>query len=202
MPHGEMLYETGDTIHTVYFMTAGMISLVLTSQQGTDVEVGVIAREGLVGSRAIIDGKPSVDRTMVQIAGSAYRMSAETLREEFDLSKSLRHQLLRHSQAMFTQASQGSLCNRLHSIEERLCRWLLTVSDRIGSDELDLTHEFLANMLGARRSGVTTTAGALRAAGLIDYTRGHIKILDRKAMEEDVCECYGVIRNEFEELFH
>ena len=202
MPLGEVLYETGDTIHTVYFMTAGMISLVLTSNQGINVEVGIVAREGLVGMKTLVSDSPALERAVVQISGSAYRMSAETLKEEFEHSSTLRSQILRHTQAMFTQAAQGSLCNRLHSIEERLCRWLLTVSDRVGSDDLELTQEFLAQMLGSRRSGVTVTAGTLRAAGLIDYSRGRIKILDRQGLSETSCECYAVIRDEFEQLFH
>jgi CRP-like cAMP-binding protein len=202
LPLGEVVYESGDTIHTVYFMTAGLISLVLTSNQGVNVEVGIVAREGLVGMKALVSNGPVIERAVVQISGSAYRMSAETLREEFEHSSILRNQILRHTQAMFTQSAQCALCNRLHTIEERLSRWLLTVSDRIGSDELELTQEFLAHMLGSRRTGVTVACGILRTAGLIRYQRGHIKILNREEMKDCACECYGVIHDEFERLFH
>jgi CRP-like cAMP-binding protein len=202
LPLGEVLYEAGDMIHTTYFITEGLISQILTSPEGMEVEVGITAREGLVGMRPIVSDGPTIDRATVQISGSAWRMPVEVLKEEFERSGTLRSQLLRHMQAMITQTSQCALCNRLHSIEERLCRWLLTVSDRVGSDDLELTQEFLAQMLGSRRSGVTVTAGTLRAAGLIDYSRGRIKILDRQGLSETSCECYAVIRDEFEQLFH
>jgi CRP-like cAMP-binding protein len=198
---GEVLYQAGDSIHTVYFLTAGLVSLVITSKEGIDVEVGMATREGAVGMSSLMSPDPILDRAIVQMEGSAYRISTRVLQDEFNRSSALRGQLLRHAQAVFMQTAQSALCNRLHSIEERMCRWLLTVSDRMGTDELDVTQEFMASMLGSRRSGVTMAAGILRTAGLIGYSRGHITILDREGLEESACECYGVIREKFERLF-
>jgi CRP-like cAMP-binding protein len=201
LPVGEVLYEVGDCIHTIYFLTDGLVSKTLTSKRGGDVEVGIINRCGLIDTRAILLHGPAIDRALVQVKGSAYRISTESFKKELNRSSALRDLLLRHTQMMITQTAQSALCNRLHSIGERLCRWLLTVSDRIEADAFDLTQEFIANMVGARRTGVSETCGVLRKAGFIDYSRGHIQIIDRAGMEENTCECYSVIRDEFARLF-
>ncbi len=200
LPFGEVLYQVGDDVEHVYFLTSGLISLVLTDIEGHDVEVGLAGHEGVASLNAILTGEPSKFRTLVQIEGSALEIPLEVVREEFKRGGALQAALLRYSEALLMQTSQAALCNVRHSVEERLCRWLLTVADRIEADEFDITQEFLATMLGVRRSGVTVTAGSLKAANLLDYTRGHICLLDRDGLENTSCECFGVIRDHFKRL--
>jgi CRP-like cAMP-binding protein len=200
LPFGEVLYEVGDTVHRVYFVTSGLLSLVLTDNTGHDVEVGLAAHEGVAGFNAILTGEPSKFRTIVQGEGTALAAPIGVVREEFKRGGALQDALLRYTEAMLMQTSQCALCNLRHTVEERLCRWLLTVADRRGQDTFDITHEFLATMLGVRRSGVTVTAGALKAAGLLDYTRGSVTLLDRAGLENTTCECYGVVRDHFKLL--
>jgi CRP-like cAMP-binding protein len=197
---GQVLYEVGDTVHRVYFLTSGLLSLILTDNTGHHVEVGLAACEGVAGSSAILTGEPSPFLTLVQGAGAALVIPIEVVREEFQRGGALQTALLRYNEAMLMQASQSALCNVRHTIEERMCRWLLTVADRRGTDEFDITHEFMATMLGVRRSGVTVIAGSLKAAGVLDYTRGSITLLDRPGLEKISCECYGVVRDHFKRL--
>jgi CRP-like cAMP-binding protein len=173
---------------------------VLTDKEGKDVEVGLAACEGVAGLNAIWTGEPSQFRTLVQGEGSALVLPIDIAREEFKRGGALQTALLRYSEAMLMQTAQTALCNVRHSVAERMCRWLLTVADRRGTDEFDITHEFMATMLGVRRSGVTVTAGSLKAAGLLDYTRGSITLLDRAGLEKTSCECYGVVRDHFKRL--
>ena len=170
------------------------------STQCAATVVGLVSCEGMVGIRPILSGA-QFDRATVQIGGNAWCMPTEELREEFKRGGTLQAQVLRHFQAILAQTSQSGMCNRLHTAEERLCRWLLTISDRVGRNDLHLTPEFMEHLLGMHRDGVTTTADGLQAKRLIDYTPGHITILDRAEMEGAACECYGVIRHEFERLF-
>jgi CRP-like cAMP-binding protein len=197
MRPGKLLHEIGAVLEYVCFPNDGLVSLVLTSQEGTNVEVGIVAREGMVGTATVLGGAPAITQAMVQVEGTAMQLPAAVLMEEFDRSKALRTLLLSSLQALVTQTAQTALCNRLHSVEERLARWLLVIGDRIGVDEFDLTQEFIAHMLGTRRSGVTVACGVLRSADLIEYTRGHIRITDRQGMEECCCECYFVIQKQF-----
>jgi CRP-like cAMP-binding protein len=183
-----------------YFLEHGIASVVVTVQNGDTVEVGVIGVDGVVGLPALLGTETTPGRTFIQIAGSAYRIKAETLKEEFERSGELRTHLLRYLQGFFVQAAQTAACNRLHSIEERLSRWLLTCHDRMQSDQLRLTHDFLGQMLGAPRTTVTMAARLLSKAGLIAYSRGHVTILERTGLENTACECYRIVRDEFRRL--
>ncbi|HEX8236960.1 MAG TPA: Crp/Fnr family transcriptional regulator [Abditibacteriaceae bacterium] len=200
MHSGDSLHEIGALLEHVYFPNSGMISLVLTSNEGTNVEVGIVGREGMAGTASVLGGAPAISQSIVQIEGTAMQLPTSVLLEEFEHSKSLRRLLLGSLQALVTQTAQTALCNRLHSVEERLSRWLLVVSDRVGSDEFDLTQEFIAHMLGTRRSGVTVACGQLRSADLIEYSRGRIQIMDRQGLIDTSCECYAVIQKQFEYL--
>ncbi len=200
MRPGESLHEIGARLEHVQFPNSGMVSLVLTSTEGTNVEVGIVAREGMVGTATVLGSAPAVCQAMVQIKGTAMELPVSVLMEEFERSKTLRGLLLSTLQALVTQTAQTALCNRLHSVEERLSRWLLVIGDRIGSNEFELTQEFIAHMLGTRRSGVTVACGQLKAAGLIEYSRGCIHIIDRQGLQDSSCECYGVIQKQFEHL--
>jgi CRP-like cAMP-binding protein len=197
---GQSLHGPGESVERVYFPNSGLVSLVMDSRDGSQVEVGVIGREGIVGALPALCGQATLGHAMVQIAGNACWIPATALREEFRRGGSLQDWLMRYIQVMTAQASQCALCNRLHTVEERLCRWLLMVRDRIGNDEIDITHEFIAHMLGARRSGVTVALGVLQQAGLIDLTRAHIMILNGEGLESNTCECYGLLRSQFATL--
>jgi CRP-like cAMP-binding protein len=192
---GEVLHHPGEKLERVYFVEHGMISLLLTSDAGTDVEVGVIGREGAAGVFSALTQTPVRSWFVVQIHGKALILPADIVRREFERGGSFQQAVLTHLQSLTFLASQAALCNRLHSVEKRLARWLLMVHDRVGDRHLELTHEFLAGMLGTRRAGVTEAAGALRRAGLIEYDRGHVKILDREGLEASTCECYAIMRN-------
>lgn len=185
------------TADHAYFMEDGLASVVLTMTDGSTVEVGVIGIDGVVGLPIILGAGTMPGETFIQVAGSGYRMPAEQLKAEYDLAGPLRSYLEKYMFALMIQSAQGAACNRLHTISERLARWILTCHDRIQSDHMPLTHEFLGQMLGAPRTTVTLAAGMLNHAGLIDYSRGHVTIKNREGLEHVACECYATVRNEF-----
>jgi CRP-like cAMP-binding protein len=200
MPQGQVLYESSAAIDHVYFVDQGMISVVSVMHDGSSIEVGTIGKEGMVG-KSIILGVESVPyRHIVQVAGSARRMSARLLADELQPDRTLTLLLQRYHAAFNTQVMQGMACNGLHSVIQRCCRWLLTTQDRIGSQELHITHEFLAQMLGVRRASVTEVLRPLQIDGLIRASRGKVIILDAKRLADASCECYGVIRGEYQRL--
>ena len=196
----KVIYEPGEPITHVYFPHQAIVSLVSTMEDGSTVEVGVVGNDGMVGIPVFLGGNTTTNRAFVQLAGSGMRMEAIRLKAEFNRAGSLQSLLLRYTQALLTEVSQLAACNRAHRVEERLARWLLTVSDRVQSDQFPLTQEFISQMLGVRRSGVTVAAGILSQAGIIRYTRGKITVLNREDLEATSCECYGTIKNEFERL--
>ncbi len=200
LSHGDVLANAGAPVQHVYFPLSGIISHVLTSDEGTDVEVGLHGIEGMSGIEAIFPTGQMLYRATVQIPGRALRLSTEFFREEFNRGSALQQVALQHLQLASVQSSQCALCNRLHSVEERLSRWLLMIHDRVQGDQLELTHEFIADMLGTRRSGVTIACGTLKSADLIQYTRGCITVLDREGLEETACECYKVIQQHSKRL--
>lgn len=197
---GKVIYEPGEPIPHVYFPNKAIVSLITTMENGSTVEVGLVGNDGMVGLPVIWGGSTMTTRAFVQVFGSAIRIKAEHIKAEFDRGESLQALLLRYMQALFTQVSQTAACNCLHTIEERLARWLLIVSDYQQSDTFALTQEFIAEMLGCRRSGVTVAAGILSRAGIISYYRGKITVLNREGLEATSCECYRVIRDEFARL--
>ena len=198
---GDVVYESGGQLDNIYFPTNSVVSLLYTMEDGSTAEMGLAGNDGVVGVALFLGGDTTPNRAVVQIAGGAFKMKARILREEFARGGHLQHVLLRYTQALITQISQTAVCNRLHSVEKRLCRWLLLCHDRVASDELQMTQEFISNMLGGRRESVTVAAGHLQDAGLIHYSRGHIRILDRKGLEAASCECYAIVKEEFERLF-
>jgi CRP-like cAMP-binding protein len=198
--HGQLLQRAGAPIDRVYFVEKGMCSLVMISEDGVQVEVGVVGNEGMVGAAVVLGDNPPLTESVVQIPGKGCWMPARVLEAEFSHTDTLPGILLRYMQLLMTLTSQTALCNRLHSVEARLAKWLLMSRDRVQSNELELTQEFLAQMLGSRRSGVTIAAGDLRDAGLIDYTRGCITILDEQGLQERACECYSAIQARFDQL--
>ena len=197
---GEIVYEFGGHLDYVYFPTNSIVSLLYTMQNGTSAEMGLTGNDGVVGIALFMGGGTMPNRAVVQSAGGAFRMRAKTLQDEFARGGEFQRLMLRYTQALITQISQTAVCNRLHSVEQQLCRWLLLSHDRIQSDELVMTQELIADMLGVRREGVTVAAGRLQDFGAISYVRGHIKILDRQKLESTVCECYRVVKNEFDRL--
>jgi len=184
----------------IYFPTTSVISTLYTTEDGATAEMGLVGIEGVVGVHLFLGGDTTSHRAVVVVGGEAFRMKAKTLRDEFALGGPLQGQLLRYTQALLTQISQTAVCNRLHVVEQRLCRWLLMCHDRVQTNELRMTQEFISNMLGGRRETVTVAAGRLQDAGLIRYARGHITILDRKGLEASVCECYPVVQAECDRL--
>lgn len=184
----------------VYFPEDGMVSVVLSMEDGTTVEVGVIGKEGIVGLPIVLGGGGVPGQTFVQIEGSGFRIDAKFVKEQYERPGELRRRLQKYVLANLLQSAQNAACNRLHSIGERLSRWILTCHDRVGSDRMPLTHEFLGQMLGAPRTTVTLAAGMLHQAGLIDYSRGHVAIKNRPELENTTCECYGVVHKEFRRL--
>jgi len=197
---GEVVYEFGGQLDYVFFPTTSIISLLYTMENGTSAEMGLTGNDGVVGIALFMGGGTMPNRAVVQSAGDALKMKAKVLQDEFALGGSFQQLLLRYTQALITQISQTAVCNRLHSVEEQLCRWLLLSHDRLKTDELIMTQELIADMLGVRREGVTVAAGHLQDAGAISYVRGRIQILDRQKLEETVCECYRVVKDEFERL--
>ena len=197
----EVIYESHERPDYVYFPTTAVISVFYTMQDGWTAEIGLVGNDGVVGIALFLGGDTGPRRAVVQIAGQAYRMGAAALQEEFARGGPFQKMLLRYTGALITQISQTAVCNRLHSVEHRLCRWLLLMQDRTNADELPLTQEVLSSMLGDRRESITIAAGRLQNAGVIHYVRGHIKVLDRKGLEAHACECYRTVRTELDRLF-
>jgi CRP-like cAMP-binding protein len=197
---GEVLYESGSRLSHVYFPTDSIVSLLYVMEDGASAEIAVVGNEGLVGIALFMGGQTTPSRAVVQSAGTAYRLAGATMQREFERAGALQNVLLRYTQALLTQMAQTAVCNRHHSIDQQLCRWLLLSLDRLPSNELSMTQDLIANMLGVRREGVTEAAGNLQSAGLIRYSRGRITVLDRGKLEQRVCECYGVVKREFDRL--
>jgi len=197
---GEVIYESGGRQSHIYFPTTAIISLLYLMENGSSAEMGVAGCEGLVGVALFMGGGTVPNRAVVQSAGAAFRMKTKVLQEEFTRGGTFQRLLLRYTQALMTQMSQTAVCNRLHTVEQQLCRWLLLSRDRLQTDELVMTQELIANMLGVRREGVTHAAGRLQESGLISYVRGRITILDRRGLESAVCECYRVVKDEYDRL--
>jgi CRP-like cAMP-binding protein len=200
LPLGKVLYESGSRLTHVYFPTTSIVSLLYVMEDGASAEIAVVGHEGIVGISLFMGGESTPSRAVVQSAGQGFRLKASAIKEEFSRVGSVMHLLLRYTQALITQMAQTAVCNRHHSLDQQLCRWLLLSLDRLSSAELVMTQELIANMLGVRREGVTGAAGHLQEAGLIQYRRGHIKVLDRKKLEGRVCECYAVVKKEYERL--
>jgi CRP-like cAMP-binding protein len=200
MPLGEVLYESGGQLQHVYFPTTSIVSLLYVLEDGASAEIAIVGNEGILGISLFMGGETTPSRAVVQSAGFGYRLRAPLLKEEFNRAGPVLRLLLRYTQALITQMTQTAVCNRHHSVEQQLCRWLLLSIDRLSADSLSMTHELIANMLGVRREGVTASAAKLQRAGLIRYNRGHIDVLDRPGLEKAVCECYAVVKAEFDRL--
>src|SRR3984893_4191855 len=200
LPLGQVLYESGEKMHYVYFPTTAIISLLYIMENGARAEIGVVGNDGLVGIAIFMGGDTTPNRAVVQSAGNTFKMKSEMMKDEFTRGGRFHNLCLRYTQALITQISQTAVCNRLHSVDQQLCRWLLLSHDRVKADELIMTQDVIPVLLGVRREGVTVAAGRLQDAGAISYVRGHIKILDRKKLEETVCECYRVVKDEFDRL--
>jgi CRP-like cAMP-binding protein len=200
MPLGQVLYESGATLAHVYFPTTAIVSLLYVMEDGASAEIAVVGNEGIVGISLFMGGGSTPSRAVVQSAGRGLRLKAQMMKDEFDRNGPVLHLLLRYTQALITQMSQTAVCNRHHSLEQQLCRWLLLSLDRLQGDELIMTQELIANMLGVRRGGVTEAALRLQQGGLIRYTRGHIVVLDRPELEKRACECYAVVKREYDRL--
>ena len=200
MPLGEVLYEAGGTLTHVYFPTTAIVSLLYVMANGASAEIAVVGNEGIVGISLFMGGESTPSRAVVQSAGKGFRLEAQPLKDEFNRGGPVLHLLLRYTQALITQMSQTAVCNRHHSLDQQLCRWLLLSLDRLSGNELVMTQELIANMLGVRREGVTEGALKLQQAGLIQYARGRITVLDRKGLEKRTCECYAVVKKEYDRL--
>ena len=200
LPLGWAVYEAGGTQGYVYFPIDSIVSLLYVMEDGSSAEIAVSGNEGLVGISLFMGGETTPSRAVVQSAGHGYRLSAAVLKREFERGGDLQHLLLRYTQALITQMAQTAVCNRHHALEQQLCRWLLLSLDRLPANELVMTQELIANMLGVRREGVTEAAGNLQKARLINYSRGHITVLDRPKLEARVCECYAVVKREYDRL--
>ena len=200
MPLGEVLYESGAQLYFVYFPTTAIVSLHYLLENGASAEIAGVGNEGVIGTSIFMGGNTTPSLATVQTAGCGYRLKARLMMEEFNRAGPMMHLMLRYTQALMTQISQTAVCNRHHSIEQQLCRWLLLNLDRLPSLELTITQELIASMLGVRREGITEAAGNLQRAGLISYRRGHITVLDRPGLEALACECYLVVRKEFQRL--
>jgi CRP-like cAMP-binding protein len=200
MPLGQVLYESGATLSHVYFPTTAIVSLLYVMANGASAEIAVVGNEGLVGVSLFMGGESTPSRAVVQSAGSGYRLKAQVLKNEFNRAGPVLHLLLRYTQALITQMAQTAACNRHHSLDQQLCRWLLLSLDRLQDNELVMTQELIANMLGVRREGVTDGALKLQQDGLIRYARGRITVLDRPGLEKRTCECYAVVKREYDRL--
>jgi len=200
MPLGQVLHESGSAMAHVYFPTTSIVSLLYVLQNGASAEIAVVGNEGLVGVSLFMGGETTPNRAVVQSAGRGYRLKSQHLKSEFERAGPIMHLLLRYTQALITQMSQTAVCNRHHSLDQQLCRWLLLSLDRLSGNSLVMTQELIANMLGVRREGVTEGALKLQVAGLIRYSRGHITVLDRKGLEQRTCECYAVVKREYDRL--
>lgn len=200
MPLGAVLYESGSRLRHVYFPTTSIVSLLYVMKDGASAEIAMVGNEGLVGIALFMGGETTPSRAVVQSAGQGYRLKGQHIKQEFGRAAVLQQLLLRYTQALLTQMAQTAVCNRHHSVDQQLCRWLLLSLDRLPTNQLIMTQELIANMLGVRREGVTEAAGKLQAAGLIRYSRGHIDVLDRLRLEARACECYRVVKDEFDRL--
>ena len=197
---GDVLYESGSQLRYVYFPTTSIISLLYVMEDGASAEIAIVGNEGILGISLFMGGETTPSRAVVQSTGHGYRLKAELLKSEFERSGPTMHLLLRYTQALITQMAQTAACNRHHSVDQQLCRWLLLSLDRLASNELSMKQELIANMLGVRREGVTEAAGNLQDAGLIRYHRGNITVVDRQGLETRSCECYQVVKTEFDRL--
>lgn len=197
---GEVLYESGDRMDYVYFPTTAVVSMLYIMENGATAEIGIVGNDGLIGIALFMGGETTTSRAIIQSAGAAHRMNAKDLKAEFGLGGIFQNLLLRFTQALMTQISQTAVCNRLHSVEQQLCRWLLLSHDRLDSDKLVMTHDLISNMLGVRREGVTLAAQKLAKRKLIKNVRGTITVIDRLGLEEAACECYKVVNNEYNRL--
>jgi CRP-like cAMP-binding protein len=197
---GEVLYESGGRQKQVYFPTSAIVSLLYTMADGACAELAVVGNEGIIGVSLFMGGETTPSRAVVHGAGHAYQLSGRLLKEEFTRGGAVQHLLLRYTQALLTQMAQSAVCNRHHSLDQQLCRWLLLSLDRSPGNELVVTQELIAHMLGVRRESVTEAAGKLQSAGLIKYSRGHITVIDRAGLEARTCECYTVVKQEFDRL--
>jgi len=207
MPLGEVIYESGEKLQYAYFLTNSIVSILYVMENGASSEIAVVGNDGLIGVPLFMGGLSMPNRAVVQSAGYAYRLNASMLMKEFGRSGgrrygALNHLLLCYTQTLITQMAQTAACNRHHSVDQQLCRWILLSLDRLSSNQLNMTHELIANMLGVRREGVTEAAGNLQRAGLIHYRRGHITVLDRPGLEARACECYQVVKMESDRLLH
>lgn len=200
LPLGMVIYESGDALRYVYFPTDSIVSLLYVMESGASAEISVVGNEGLVGVAVFMGGESTPSRAIVQSAGHAYRLRGQQFKDEFNRHDDMLHLMLRYTQALITQMAQTAVCNRHHSIDQQLCRWLLLSLDRLPSNQLTMTQELIANMLGVRREGVTEAAGKLQRLGVIEYCRGHIKVLDRPLLEQLSCECYAVVKTETDRL--
>ena len=200
MPLGHVLYESGRTLSHVYFPTTAIVSLLYVMENGASAEIAVVGHEGIVGISLFMGGESTPSRAVVQSAGQGLRLKAHLIKQEFEQAGPTMHLLLRYTQALITQMAQTAVCNRHHSLDKQLCRWLLLSLDRLQGSELIMTQELIANMLGVRREGVTEGALKLQKLGLIRYSRGHITVLDRPGLEQRTCECYAVVKKEYDRL--
>ncbi|HEU5294327.1 MAG TPA: Crp/Fnr family transcriptional regulator [Burkholderiaceae bacterium] len=200
MPLGHVLYESGRTLSHVYFPTTAIVSLLYVMENGASAEIAVVGHEGIVGISLFMGGESTPSRAVVQSAGQGLRLKAHLIKQEFEQAGPAMHLLLRYTQALITQMAQTAVCNRHHSLDQQLCRWLLLSLDRLQGSELVMTQELIANMLGVRREGVTEGALKLQKLGLIRYSRGHITVLDRPGLERRTCECYAVVKKEYDRL--
>jgi CRP-like cAMP-binding protein len=200
LPLGKVLYESGSSMSHVYFPTTAIVSLLYVLEDGASAEIAVVGNEGIVGVSLFMGGESTPSRAVVQSAGQGFRLNAGRMLQEFNRAGPVLHLLLRYTQALITQMAQTAVCNRHHSLDQQLCRWLLLSLDRLSSDQLVMTQELIANMLGVRREGVTEAAGQLQKDGLISYRRGHITVLDRDRLERRACECYAVVKKEYDRL--
>ena len=202
LPLGQVLYEAGAAMSHVYFPIDAIVSLLCVMADGASAEIAVVGNEGVVGVALFMGGQTTPSRALVQSAGSAYTLPSASLLTEFNQIGVLHNVLLRYTQALLTQMAQTAVCNRHHTVDQQLCRWLLLSLDRLNSSELSMTQELIANMLGVRREGVTEAAGKLQSSGIIRYSRGTITVLDRPQLEARVCECYAVVKKEFDRLLN
>ena len=200
MPLGQVLYESGTTLSHVYFPLTAIVSLLYVMENGASAEIAVVGNEGIVGISLFMGGESTPSRAVVQSAGHGFRLNAQTMKDEFNRAGPVLHLLLRYTQALITQMAQTAVCNRHHSLDQQLCRWLLLSLDRLQGNDLVMTQELIANMLGVRREGVTEAALKLQKVGLISYARGHISVLDRAGLEQRTCECYAVVKKEYDRL--
>jgi CRP-like cAMP-binding protein len=200
MKLGQVVYESGSRQDYVYFPTTAIVSLLYVMEDGASAEIAVVGKEGIVGISLFMGGETTASRAVVQSAGAAFRLSGQLMKREFMRAGPMQHLFLRYTQALLTQMAQTAVCNRHHSVDQQLCRWLLLSLDRLPSNKLAMTQELIANMLGVRREGVTEAAGKLQSAGLIQYSRGQITVLDRPRLEARACECYAVVRRESDRL--